>query len=199
MKKIGIFSGTFDPVHMGHVSFALDAMEALSLDRVVFLPEILPRLKKPSAIQHRHKMLELSLQGHEGLSVLLLDTPRFNINDTLPELRLRFGDAPLVMLMGSDLVRTFKYRWPGLEDLLASVELAIGLRGDDTKQEIVELLKECASEYGTPITFHILPSPRAHIASTQVRRGDYVIEDVHAQVAEYIEKHSLYSRPLESN
>jgi nicotinate-nucleotide adenylyltransferase len=192
MNKVGIYSGTFDPVHMGHVEFALEALDKLALTKVVFLPEILPRLKKPTAIQHRHKMLELSLHGQENLSVKVLDTPRFNIKDTLPELRLLYGDAPLVFLLGSDIVKTFKYRWPGLEDLLASVEFAISIRGEDTKEEITELLKECAVDYGTPITFHIVPNSHAHLTSTHIRQGTHTIEDIHPDVAAYIQRHNLY-------
>lgn len=177
---------------MGHVAFALEAITSLGLAKVVFLPEVSPRIKHPSAIQHRHKMLELSLTGQPGLSVKLLQSPRFSVQDTLPELQEMFDGAKLVLLLGSDVVRTFKYRWPGLEDLFASAELAIGLRGEDTKEEMTELLKECAQDYGTSVTFHILPSPRAKLASTQVRLGTNTIDDIHPDVADYINTNDLY-------
>src|SRR5689334_19364766 len=97
-RKIGIFSGTFDPVHMGHVAFALEAKEDLGLDEVIFLPELSPRLKEPTAIRHRYTMLDLSVRGQKGLTVKLLDMPRFTIKDTLPELQHLYGDAKLVLL-----------------------------------------------------------------------------------------------------
>ena len=190
--KIGIFSGTFDPVHMGHVAFALEAKQELKLDSVFFLPELSPRLKQPTSIQHRFKMLELSIEGQAGLSVKLLKIPRYSVKDTLPELQRIFGNTQLVLLLGSDLVRTFKYRWDGLQELFHSVELAIGLRGEDTKAEMVELLKNCARDYGTTITFQVLPTPHAKLASTQIRQGTFTIKDIHPKVALYIEKHNLY-------
>ena len=192
MKKIGIFSGTFDPVHMGHVAFALEAAQNLKLEKIVFLPELKPRLKNPTPVQHRYKMLELSIKDQAGLFIKILEVPRFSVKDTLPELQRIFGDDQLVMLLGSDIVRTFKYRWDGLQELFHTVELAIGLRGEDTKDEMVELLKSCAHDYGTPITFQILPSPRTHLASTQIRQGTYTIKDIHPDVASYIETHNLY-------
>lgn len=192
MAKIGIFSGTFDPVHMGHIAFAIETMHDLELQKVVFLPEAEPRGKSPTALAHRYKMLELSVAHTEGLSVKLLDMPRFDIEKTLPELKRLYGDETLVFLLGSDVVRTFSYRWPGLEDLFMQVELAIGLRSDDEREEIVELLKQSAQSYGTAVTFHIIPSPRAQLASTMVRSGDHVVEDIHPDVARYIQEHSLY-------
>ncbi len=192
MNKIGIYSGTFDPVHMGHVAFALEAKANLGLDEVVFLPEVSPREKTPTSIVHRQKMLELSLLGRDGLSIKVLPSPQFSVHETLPALQKMYANTALVLLLGSDVARTFSYRWPGLEELLRSTEIAIGLRAADTAKEMEDLLMDCASEYKLKITYRILPSPRAHLASTQIRQGSHTIEDIHPDVADYIKAHELY-------
>jgi nicotinate-nucleotide adenylyltransferase len=192
MNKIGIYSGTFDPVHMGHVAFALEAKQALGLDEVVFLPEASPRDKEPAALEHRTKMLELSLQGQPGLSVKMLTDARFSIPATLPTLERQFPDARLVFLIGSDIVHTFKYRWPGLDQLFRKTSLAIGLRGKDSEGDVNLLMQACAREFGMTPDYRVLPSPRAQLASTHVRLGAHTIDDIHPDVAAYIRQHKLY-------
>ena len=65
VKRIGIFAGTFDPVHKGHISFALQAIEAAGLDEVVFLPEPRPRHKQSVTDQsHRIAMINLAIKAY---------------------------------------------------------------------------------------------------------------------------------------
>src|SRR5438046_2070169 len=128
MKRVGIYSGTFDPVHIGHVGFALQAIEAAQLDHVVFLPEQVPRGKVGvTDIAHRAAMLERTIAPYRQLSLRLLDdVPQFCVQGTLPALRQVFGSDELVLLLGSDVVKTFTDRWANLEDLFANMALAIG-------------------------------------------------------------------------
>lgn len=193
MNKIGIFSGTFDPVHMGHVAFALEAKSRLGLEEVVFIPELSPRVKNPAPLEHRQKMLELSLFGQDGLSVRVLSTPQFSVHETLPELQKIYDGKKLVLLIGSDVARTFSYRWPGLKELFKTVEIAISLRGEDTMNDMDIQLMECAMSLGLKISYHILPSPRALLASTHVRLGTHTVDDIHPDVADYIKSNALYA------
>ena len=80
MSKVGIFSGTFDPVHAGHIAFALEAMESAGLDKVYFLPESMPRRKSGvTHYAHRLAMLELALKPYNKLSILELPDKQFSV------------------------------------------------------------------------------------------------------------------------
>jgi nicotinate-nucleotide adenylyltransferase len=108
--KVGVFSGTFDPVHAGHLSAAANALELHGLGKVLFVPEAAPRLKSSvTAFEHRWAMLELAL-----------DDPRFALwrasqaqhdGHTLREISAAHPGAELFMLAGSDVVSDDN-RWP---------------------------------------------------------------------------------------
>jgi nicotinate-nucleotide adenylyltransferase len=169
MKRVGIYSGTFDPVHPGHVAFALGALEACGLDRVVFLPEHSPRGK--SNVSHINKRVDLLRESltDERLSVARLTSERFTVKDTLPEIQSMFKGSELVLLVGSDIVRTFTYRWDGLEALLRQVSLAIGMRGDDSPTEISAIITGLEKDYETTVNHTILHCGYADMASSQIR------------------------------
>lgn len=169
MKQVGIYSGAFDPVHQGHISFALGALEACGLDQIVFLPEHSPRGKNNvSHIDERISLLRDSLQD-ERLSVARLVTQRFTVKDTLPEIQSMFMDTKLTLLVGSDVVRTFTYRWEGLETLLSQVSLAIGMRSDDSPSEVAAIIARLEKDYGITVKHTILHAKHADLASSRIR------------------------------
>src|SRR5262249_6224728 len=104
-SRIGIYAGTFDPVHSGHGAFALEAIEASRLDEIYFLPERQPRGKQQvEHFGHRTGMLERALKPHPRLKVMELVDANFSVRRTLPQLRRRFAGSELVFLFGSDIV-----------------------------------------------------------------------------------------------
>ena len=70
-NRVGILSGSFDPVHKGHIAFAIDAMKQAKLDEVYFLPEVKPR-RKPgvSHVSHRIAMLQIATRPYEKIKIL---------------------------------------------------------------------------------------------------------------------------------
>jgi nicotinate-nucleotide adenylyltransferase len=191
--KIGIFSGTFDPVHVGHIEFALMAREQCGLLGVIFLLERAPREKSPTAYKHRLRMLERAVGEHQWLSVREMPEQQFNVGNTLPKLLHDFSDAELVFLMGSDIVHTFSYRWPGLDELLKQVQLVVAARAHETVQSIQELLNDTYKSYNLQPHFTVLPSPHKHLASTKIRTGEHFVTDISSEVAQYIKAHKLYT------
>jgi nicotinate-nucleotide adenylyltransferase len=187
MTRIGIFSGTFDPVHRGHIAFALAALKQRNLDRVVLLPERSPRGKLGvSDFMHRLHMLRLAVRPHRKLSVLVLDDVQFTVKHTLAQLEAKYPRAEFVLLLGSDVVRTFGFRWPGLEALLQSVELAISTRAGESEGVLQEFLDELALPYRA----HFVNGPHAHLRATDVRKGD--MGGIEPLVRDYIQQHQLY-------
>src|SRR5207237_1081890 len=131
-KRIGIYSGSFDPVHAGHLSFALQAIEQAQLDAVYFLPERRPRNKQGvEHFGHRVAMLDKAVKPHRKLQVLELEDVSLTVASTLPRLLKRFPRAQLVFLMGSDVTQ-YLPTWPNAARLLQQVELVVGVRAADS-------------------------------------------------------------------
>ncbi len=193
MKRVGIYSGTFDPVHIGHVGFALQAIEAAKLDQVVFLPEQMPRDKSQvTDITHRMAMIERTIAPYSQLSMHFVDdVPQFCVQGTLPALRRIFEGDELVLLLGSDVVKTFINRWANLEELFANMTLAIGIRRGDTKKDLKKVLKSVSGKVKPRYVF--VDSLAAEANSTRIRDG-LVVRDVNPEALEYIHEHHLYGR-----
>jgi len=168
MKRIGIYSGTFDPVHAGHVSFALQALAAAKMDAVYFLPERRPRSKRGvEHFAHRVAMLKRAVVLHRHLHVLELEDTNFSVATTLPRLRKRFAKAELVFLVGSD-VAPFIPQWPNSEQLLKQCELVVGVRAADSQVLVQESMQRWAVQ---PVALTVIESYAAQISSRKIREA----------------------------
>jgi nicotinate-nucleotide adenylyltransferase len=194
MRRIGIFSGTFDPVHIGHIDFAAAAVEACKLEKVLLLPERIPREKSVVApYEDRKAMLELAIRDDQKLEVGPEFDACFTVGQTLPKIVNMYPNAQIVFLLGSDVVKTFAYRWQGLKEFLQTVELCIGLRSSDTMESVIAILHKVDNDYGTKTKYKVVPNANLHIASSKIRSRGLDLQDVHANVALYIKEHKLYS------
>ncbi|HSW81183.1 MAG TPA: nicotinate-nicotinamide nucleotide adenylyltransferase [Candidatus Saccharimonas sp.] len=171
MKRIGLYPGTFDPVHKGHLAFAEETAKICNLDTVIFLPERHPRGKQNvTDLQHRVALLEQAIATHPNASVAILKSDRFTVKDTLPELRALCGNASVTLLAGSDVMRNL-WQWPDLTTLFEHVSLAIGMRAGDTQGDIDEATVKAQRACKVPINLKYIYAPHAEIASSQVRES----------------------------
>jgi nicotinate-nucleotide adenylyltransferase len=170
---IGIYPGTFDPIHPGHIAFATKTMLTCRLDEVVFLPERKPRGKHDvTEIAQRIALIENTITTESNLKVANLTLEQFTIKDTLPELHGMFPEAAFTLLVGSDIVRTFLYRWKDLGTLLNETSLAIGMRANDTQDEMTEIIDELESRYHLLIHYSFIRASGADITSSQIRNNN---------------------------
>ncbi len=195
-SRIGVYSGTFDPIHRGHIAFSQAAIRACGLDEVVLLPERRPRNKhNVTDILHRIALIERATEAITSLRVLDLPSEQFTVKDTLPELRSLLGNTPMVFLVGSDVVRTFAYRWEGLELLFNDVSFAISVRADDDADEIAAIMAQLEKEYRTLIRYTCIHTSDADLASSQLRDGSADMSRLpNPTMLDYIHKHGLYSQ-----
>ena len=137
MAATGLFGGTFDPIHFGHLRLATELAEAFRLERVVFLPAGLPYHRGRSAHATNEQRLTMA-------KLAIARDPRFDLDDrelrragdtytydTLKEIRAERGpDAPLVFLAGTDAFAKIGewHRWTELFDL---AHFAVAVRADD--------------------------------------------------------------------
>ncbi len=165
-ERVGIFAGTFDPVHAGHISFALQAIADAKLGRVVFLPERWPRFKAPKEhYAHRVAMIKHAIRPYQNMSVLELPDKNFTIKRTLPSLKKKLKSDTLIMLIGSDVLLNMP-EWSNFDVLMNDTELVIGTRADDVPRDIKKTIKTWEFQ---PRKLFIIKSQDPHISSTKVR------------------------------
>ncbi len=191
-RRVGVYSGTFDPVHPGHVAFALEALRVCKLDEVVFLPEPIPRFKHDvTNIKHRTALVEHAITGEQGLRVVRLASEQFSVQETLPELGGLFGDAHFTFLFGSDVARSLA-GWPGIDLLLKDASLAIAMRNNDGADEIGQVINELSRTHNVFVDYTLIRTADCDIASSQIRNGTADLSRLHPTILDYIQAHSLY-------
>jgi nicotinate-nucleotide adenylyltransferase len=189
--RIGIYAGTFDPVHAGHIAFAMQVAEAVGLDRVYFLPERRPRAKQQvEHFGHRVAMLNRALKPHPQFDVLELVDMSFSVKRTLPFLESRFAGAELVFLFGSDVVPGIA-AWPNAAQLLKQ-ELVVGMRSRDNREKLKEIIAGWPVQ---PRAVTIFDSYAPDVSSGKVRealRNRRKTGGILTSVERYSDHHWLY-------
>ncbi len=167
---IGLYPGTFDPIHKGHTTFAQTTQKDCYLETVVFLPEANPRDKRNvTTIAKRAQYIKHKIAHLPGLTVSTLTSTQFSTRSTLPELQELFPDASFTLLLGSDVVRTLPYRWDDLPTLLSTVSFAVGMRVNDTEEEVVGVFNQLKEKYAIDITYSLIHTDHSHLASSHIR------------------------------
>lgn len=166
--RVGIYAGTFDPVHSGHISFALQALTAASLDAIYFLPERRPRAKQHvEHFAHRMAMIKKAVKPHPQLHAMELVDVSFSVERTLPFLQQQFAGDQLVFLIGSDLVSSLA-TWPYIGRLFSESELVIGLRHDHTSENVHAVVDTWPTK---PRAITLFPSFAPNVSSGAVRQA----------------------------
>ncbi|HOX54195.1 MAG: nicotinate-nucleotide adenylyltransferase [Candidatus Omnitrophica bacterium] len=131
MKRIGVFGGTFDPIHNGHITIAEEVFKELSLDKIIFVPAHIPPHKlhaKIASAQDRYNMVKLAVGYNDNFEVSDIEInregPSYSI-DTIKELKENIGtDSEFYFLIGSDSIAELKY-WKDFNSLLKIVKFVV--------------------------------------------------------------------------
>jgi nicotinate-nucleotide adenylyltransferase len=183
VTRVGVFGGTFDPVHVGHLAIANAALEELGLDRVYFVPARRSPLKEEGPIasaEDRLAMLTLAIAGEPRFRVSRLEVDRDGPSFTIDTLKALGGEGELFLILGSDAYADFE-RWhePARIRRLATVVLAAR-----------------PGVPNAPAGVRMLDSPLMDISSRELRaraaRGRSLRYLVVEATLRYIEEHRLY-------
>ncbi len=197
--KIGIYGGTFNPIHKGHVHFAKMAVRELGLDKVILIPDNIPPHKESMGIApsyHRMQMCLLAVEQEEKIEVSDMEIKRQGISytvDTLKEIKRKNPDAELFLLTGTDMFLTID-KWKSAAEIM-TLSTAVG--APRTKEDLPRLLKKEREITERGLKCRVLPLTPVETSSTEIRNG---CEDgLDKKVLSYIEQNSLYGCPLKFN
>lgn len=199
MARIGIYGGTFNPPHLGHVRSARYAVEALGLDKLLVVPSCVSPHKEipgnsPSPAQ-RLEMLELCFAQDEKITVSDLELQRGGRSytfETVAQVKTLYPQAELVLFMGTDMFLSF-LTWKNPEEILRNVSLGVFYRGQKDEKSAVAEQKEILEKMGARV--YLVDNTVTMMSSTDLRRmlrfgcADALLP---SGVCKYILKNCLY-------
>jgi len=189
--KVGIFGGSFDPVHNAHVALARQALSELALDELIWVPAGQPWQKRRvlAPVADREAMVRLAIESEPRFTLSRIEIcrsgPSYTV-DTVRELRAQRPGVSWHLVIGQDQYAGF-HTWHGWEELLALVTLAIANRPDAPLSADPQVLR---------VPHEAVALPMMDISSTDIRAriadGQGIADLVPAPVARYIARHHLY-------
>lgn len=199
VKRIGIFGGTFDPIHYGHLTAAEAAREALGLDLVVFMPNGNVPYRRESVTSRwlRYEMLYQAVRSNPGFCVSDLELTREGLSftaDTVKEFRsLCDGDASLTFLMGADVLPSLP-RWRDFSKLASLCRFAVLTRpGYGFGEGIAGELRLSFHAELTPVSVLSYPVSSSEIRQ-RIAEGRSIRYLLPESVEELIGLHRLYRK-----
>jgi nicotinate-nucleotide adenylyltransferase len=190
VKRIGLFGGTFDPPHIGHLIIAETAWEQLGLEKIYFVPAYIPphkRGKKCTPVSHRLAMIQLALKGNRHFDMLDCEIKRRGVSytiDTLRDIKEQYCDDDLFFILGSDNLQQFN-TWKKPDEIVKLAHLVVYERPNIP----------IPRKYSSAIR---LNGPLLDISSTDIRAKAMEQRSIRylvpKAVEQYILKHRLYGK-----
>jgi len=193
MNRTGVFGGTFDPPHIGHLIAAERAIEQAGLSRLIFVPAAIPPHKKERKRDdgnHRFQMLLRSIRGNPRIEVSDCELRRGGLSytvDTLRDFKAGMEETELCFLLGMDMLPEFP-SWRSADEILELAELLVLTRPDFPLPTIDRSVRN---------RLRICKIPDIGVSSSDIRRrvreGRSIRYMVRESVEEYIRRHKLYT------
>lgn len=201
--KIGIYGGTFSPVHCGHLLAAREFVRRTELDKLLIIPAAQPphkEMQPPVSASDRLEMCRLAFEGMENVEISDIEISRGGKSytvDTVTELKKKYPDDELFLLVGTDMLLTFD-RWYRYTDILSLCNLVYVRRETDSELdgEIFEKISFLEKQTGIKIR-HIKIDP-VEISSSELRQmlqdgedtGNYLPE----KVENFVKEKGIYTK-----
>ena len=199
MPRIGLFGGTFDPIHNGHLHIARSFADELDLESVILLPAGDPYHKTAprTAAHHRLAMAEIAAQADSRLAVSDCDIVRQGAtytHDTVQIFRQHFPAAELWLLIGMDSLLQL-HTWHRWQNLVRQCRIAAAPRPGNSLAQAPAPLQTWLAEALPQGRLHILQAEPLPISSSQIRQQlatEHTSPDIPPEVLSYIQQHQLY-------
>ncbi|MEX1258720.1 MAG: nicotinate-nucleotide adenylyltransferase [Gemmatimonadota bacterium] len=168
-RKAGVFGGTYDPIHVGHLVTGIEALETLELDLLIFVPALRSPHKPDATLtpaEVRLDMVRGAVEGYPRLRVSDLElrrsAPSYTV-DTLAEMATSEPDTEITLILGVDQWRAFG-RWKEPREIVRLARIAVLTRDGERPSESLPELGD-----GPPPAFLEIPVTRLDVSSTLVR------------------------------
>ena len=202
MPRIGLFGGTFAPIHNGHLHIARSFADELDLESVILLPAGDPYHKTAprTAAHHRLAMAKIAAQADSRLAVSDCDIVRQGAtytHDTVQIFRQHFPTAELWLLIGMDSLLQL-HTWHRWQNLVRQCRIAAAPRPGSSLAQAPAPLQSWLAEALPQGRLHILQTEPLPISSSQIRQQlatEHTSPDIPPEVLSYIQQHQLYYHP----
>jgi nicotinate-nucleotide adenylyltransferase len=198
-KRIGVFGGSFDPIHYGHLAAAEEARDALGLSQVLFVPAALPPHKGDAALTPyalRVAMVEAAIADNTAFGVSRIEQnlpkPSYTVQ-TLQFLQQQHPDTQLFFITGADMFLDLP-TWKDVDYMLANYHFVAVARPGWSQAQVKAAVAERWAAYAKHI--HVLDVPGVAVSATEIRRRirtdrsvRYLVPDA---VIELMNRHALY-------
>ncbi|PIU00219.1 MAG: ribosome silencing factor RsfS [Bdellovibrionales bacterium CG10_big_fil_rev_8_21_14_0_10_45_34] len=211
IKRLGVFGGSFNPFHRGHLNSILTALEKLQLDKILVVPAFQspdkPLIEGPTPEQ-RFEMARLGIQGQDPrVEVSDVEISRGGVSytvDTIDQLKKQFAGAEIFLIIGTDNFETFD-RWKNFERILQNANLIVTTRPGyvlpSTQDEIPDGVDKMIEEFGpreillsSAKVIRFLPLKDVEASASEIRRGMRLGRNVSGLLAFEVEKYIVDSK-----
>ncbi len=199
MTRLGIFGGSFDPLHLGHLSAARHCREAAQLDELWFVPTAHQPHKRGGPVasaQHRGAMIQRALTDQPGLGLSHIELARGGTSytvDSLREIRRQHPEHALYLILGADTFADLP-NWREPAEICKLATLLVVNRPDAIADSQIEVM--VPDSLRGVMRVQLVTMPPVEVSSTQIRQraaaGQAIDTLVPEAVAQYISEHGLY-------
>ena len=200
-ERIGVFGGSFDPVHMGHLTIAQDAVEQLELDRLIFVPAAVPPHKQEKVLtegRHRFEMLQLATESNLSFEVSDMELQRGGVSytfDTMQQIQFEHPGAELFFIVGLDWL-TILHAWKNVDQLLENWTIVPFARGGEDPARVAEQIR-LPEPWKAKLMERLIRIHEVEISASEIRmrlaEGLSIRYLVPPEVEMYIAEHHLYT------
>lgn len=201
MSKIGVFGGTFNPIHNGHISLGVYCKEELKLNKLILIPTYTPPHKSSNDLAdevHRMNMCKLSTEQYGFFEVSDIEIKRKGKSytyETLNSLKETYSEDELYLIVGADMFLTLD-KWKNPESIFKNATIIAVPRDEKDKEDLTSYYDSTIKKLGAKAV--ILENPVVQVSSTYIRENidnyQLIKSLIDSNVYEYIVKNKLYRK-----
>lgn len=199
MKAIGLYGGSFDPVHLGHLGLAKQAVEEIGLDLLLFIPAKYQPFKLEEKVASEKDRLEMLMRSIENEPKFRVSEIEFNRDEisytskTFFEIKKVYGeDVKYFFILGTDAFLKIE-TWYEADRLLSGCNLAVGIRPNEDMAQIRTLADRLLGKYGFEIL--LLNNEQLSISSTDIKDKLKKSQKINGMVPDSVENY-IYEQRL---